>query len=382
MNIRKNDFNSSGCEVLIAGGGTAGHVIPAIAIGDSLCREKIVDSRAKIQVVGSKRGVGEKLFIAAGYELTLLPGRGLQRKLAFKNFIAIFELFNAFFRSLFLLKKIRPKVIVATGGYASFACGLAAVLLRIPLVVTEQNIVPGSVNKFLSRFSVFTAVSFEATQLRNQIFTGNPLRVDVLDFIVKDKRETARATLKVGERKMLTVFGGSLGARRINELMIDIAKEWNGSPLLIHHVVGSRDWPKISKVIPIFPSDVEYKMVEFENDMATVLGSSDLVVCRSGATSIAEITALGIPSVLLPLPGSPGNHQVENARFLSEAGAASLIEEKELSVDRLRGEIIKILEERNLLMSMSTSSRSLARLDAGKLIAELIGDKILREDHE
>ena len=309
---------SDTCRVLIAGGGTAGHVIPAVAIAKALYSKGILKNECEVHFVGSKRGTGERIVTEAGFTMTVLPGRGIQRKITFRNVISILSLLIAFFRSSYLLIKAKPEIIVVMGGYASLACGLAGKLFNVPLLVAEQNVVPGATNKIIARFAKVSAVSFENVNLPNSVVTGNPLRSEILQFIETDSRHVARRELGVTDQTMITVFGGSLGAHRLNETIFELSQYWSGKAISIYHVVGSRDWLEFSSFNRKSVENVEYEMIQYSDDMAKLIGAADLIISRAGATSVSEITALGIPSILVPLPNSPGDHQKENARFFEK----------------------------------------------------------------
>ena len=367
---------SKKCRVLIAGGGTAGHVIPAVSIAQTLLENEILRDIDEVHFVGSKRGVGKELVAEAGFGLTILPGRGIERKLSLQNLFSIILLCAALFRAGLLMIKTKPEVIVIMGGYASLACGLAGKLFTIPLVVAEQNSVPGSTNKILSRFAEVSAISFDGVDLPRAVMTGNPLRREILNFLDEGSREESRRKLEVGAQVMITVFGGSLGARRINEAVFDLAQQWTGRNICIFHVFGKRDWSYFSEQNFRASEKVDYRMFEYVKDMTELLGASDLVICRSGATTVSEITALGIPSILIPLPNSPGDHQTENAKYFESRSSAVLLPDVELDSFSLARKISHLLENDKHLAEMSDNAKSLARLDAseevGNLVAEII----------
>ena len=367
---------SDQCRVLIAGGGTAGHVIPAVAIGKALYSKGLLTKENEIHFVGSKRGVGKEIVNEAGFEMSTLPGRGIQRKITFRNLLSILSLSLAFFRACLMLIKAKPEIIVVMGGYASLACGLAGKLFKVPLLVAEQNAVPGATNKIIAQFAEVSAVSFEGVDLPNSVVTGNPLRSEILDFIKDDSRKDTRHKLGVNGRTMITVFGGSLGARHLNETVLELSQKWEGKPISIYHVVGSRDWPEFVQFEQNLVGDVEYEMIEYLSDLTPLIGAADLVVARAGATSVSEITALGVPSILIPLPGSPGDHQEENARFFEKNESAILLLDHELNCVSLSHEIGHLLENESILRKMAEKTKYVTNLNAGDDIADLISQMI------
>jgi undecaprenyldiphospho-muramoylpentapeptide beta-N-acetylglucosaminyltransferase len=364
---------------VIAGGGTIGHVGPGIATALELVARGCPP--AALHFVGSERGVEATRVPAAGFTLTLLPGRGVQRRLTIENVGAIAGLGRAGARALALLRRLRPAVVLATGGYASVPCALAAAALRIPLVVAEQNAVPGAANRLTARFAVAAAISLPGTPLPRAVLTGNPVRPEVLAVDPVADRAEARRTLGVpDDRFLVAVFGGSLGARRLNEAAAG-ARALLGARagLAVRHIVGDRDWPRFGPAAgPRGGERLLYRAVPFETDMPSVLAAADLVVCRAGASSIAELCAVGVPSVLVPLPGAPGDHQAANARALVEAGAAELVADGDLDAERLAAVVVRLAGAPEQLGAMRRASAALGRRDAAAAVADLVEEAASR----
>lgn len=358
---------------LVAGGGTAGHTLPGIAIARALVARG--HDPATIHFVGSERGSEARLVPQAGFGVTLLPGRGIQRRLTFANVTAVWGLLRALVHAFSLMRRHRPAVVVAMGGYASVPCALAAVALRVPIVVAEQNAVPGAANRLTARFAKVAAVSFPGTALPRAVVTGNPVRPEVLAVDRDRDRPRAREALQIAEgQRVLLVFGGSLGSLRINEAVVGALTEWlPRRELTVRHVIGERDWSALAERGPA-PVDegVTYVPVRYEYDMPRSFAAADLVVCRSGATTVAELAAIGVAAVLVPLPGAPGDHQTANARALVDAGAAVLVPDAELTADRLVREVDALLAEPGRLDSMAEAARATAHRDAGDAVAALV----------
>ena len=357
---------------VIAGGGTAGHVLPGISIG-----QEIVSRGAPphaVHFVGGTRGIETRLVAEAGFGLTALPGRGLQRRLTVSNVAAAIGLARAFVQALFVLRRRRPAVVVGLGGYASAACGAAAALLRVPLVIAEQNAVPGLANRLLSRFAAGAATAFEAIDLPGATWTGNPVRPAVLAADRSAGRAAARAALGVDDhRRLVAVFGGSLGARRINEAVAGAVQLWQSRrDLHIRHITGQRDYDDVSRRVS-WNSEVEvsYDLVAYEENMAAVYEAADLVVSRAGATTVAELAAVGMPAVLVPLPGAPGDHQTANAQRLVAAGGAVMVSDAELDAARLAAEVDRLLTDPGRLVAMASAAGALARPDAARAVVDL-----------
>lgn len=368
-------MNPTQTYALIVGGGTAGHVLPGVAIGQELVRRG--HRSDSIHFVGSERGVERTIVPAAGFELTLLPGRGIQRRLTTNNVGAIIGLLRAFATSFSLLRSHRPKVVVALGGYASVPAGLWAVLLRVPVVVAEQNAVPGLANRIIGRFAKASAVSYSGTDLRRAVWTGNPVRSEILSVAAEpeESRNAARAALGVDStRTLIVVFGGSLGARTINNATVDaLSALADRGDLEIRHIIGARDFADVSSRA-VLPDDAElvYTPIEYENDMASVYAAADLVVCRAGATSCAELAVTGTPAVLVPLPGAPGDHQTANARALEQAGGAELFADSIFDSALMVDTVSRLVSKPEILESMRVGALRLARPDAGEAVADLV----------
>jgi UDP-N-acetylglucosamine--N-acetylmuramyl-(pentapeptide) pyrophosphoryl-undecaprenol N-acetylglucosamine transferase len=362
------------CFALIAGGGTAGHVQPAIAIARALVDRG--HRQSAVELVGSERGIESRLVPEAGFELTLLPGRGIERKLSWQNVRSLTALLVAFRRAWTLLGDRRPRVVVSVGGYASVPCALAAVVRRVPIVVAEQNAAPGAANRLVGRFAKVCAVSFPETPLPRAVVTGNPVRPEVL--AIDRARDAPVARRKLGvepDRKLLLIFGGSLGALRINRATVEAVRRWAGrSDLHVRHVIGSRDWDEITGAgSPVPPgAPLRYDAVEYDDDMPTSLAAADLVVCRSGASTSFELLAAGLPSVLVPSPFVTADHQTANARHLERAGAAVVVPDAGLDGEKLAFVVDALLGDPPRLARMARAARAAAAPDAADEIAALV----------
>ncbi len=358
----------------IVGGGTAGHVLPGLAIGRALVEAGHEPS--SIHFVGSERGVEATLVPDAGFEQTLLPGRGIQRRLTTDNIGAVVGLLRAFSTAFRRLRRDRPDVVVALGGYASVPAGVAAILTRTPIVVAEQNAVPGLANRLIGRFAKRCAVSFDRTDLPRAVWTGNPVRAEILAVASPDpvRRTTARQTVGVDDgTTLVVVFGGSLGARRINNAVVDaLPSIAEREALHIRHIVGRRDYDDIITRVPEAVGSDRYSAVAYEHDMAAMYDAADLVICRAGATSCAELAVTGTPAVLVPLPGAPGDHQTANARGLEAVGGAEVIADHLFDGELLVATIDRLASDPVILSAMSEAARSVARPDAASAVAELV----------
>lgn len=367
---------------IVAGGGTAGHVLPGLAVARELVRRG--RDASSILFVGAERGIESRLVPEAGFEVELLPGRGIERRLSVQNVVALWGLTTALWRAVRLVHRRRPAVVLALGGFASAACALAALLWRVPLVVAEQNARAGAANRLVARLARACAVPFDETDLPKAVVTGNPVRDEVLAVAADRDVLAARSELGLPEdRTVVVVFAGSLGSRRINESVYGAVGRWaHRDDLAIHHVIGTRDWedrPAVARDLdeardgPDGPAvGLVYQPIRYQDRMDLVLGAADLAVCRAGGTTVAELAVVGVPAVLVPLPIATRDHQTANAGPLVRSGAAVLIPDGELDVDRLVAEVEALVGDPSRLAEMAVAARGLGRPDAAGAVADLV----------
>ena len=367
---------SSDTWAVIAGGGTAGHVVPGLAVARALVARG--HASETIHWVGGQRGTEGTMVTAAGFDVTLLPGRGIQRRLTAENLGAAWGLARAAGEAVSLVRARRPSVVLAMGGWASVSCAMAAVILGVPVVVAEQNAVPGAANRLVGRFAKAASVPFPGTPLPRAVVTGNPVRQEILDVDRSPTgRAAARAELGLPEgRRVLAVFGGSLGALRLNTAVLGALEAWaDRQDLAVRHVVGERDWSLVTgQVADRVPAvgGLFYQPVRYDDQRELSLAAADLAVSRAGGNTVAELAAVGLPSVLVPLPGAPGDHQTANARNLSDAGAAVLVTDTEMSAPRLIAEVDGLLGDPVRLEAMEVAASRSARRDAAEAVAALV----------
>ena len=348
-------------KILVTGGGTAGHVLPALAIATAL-RERGHD----VHLVGSERGIEARLVPEAGFEQTLLPGRGIARSISPSavraNVGAVVGLVRAVLMAIGLVRRHRPAAVVAVGGYASVAAGAAAVLWRVPIIVHEQNAVPGAANRLLARFAVRSATSFPDTPLPRAEVVGNPVRAELFEARHEDRPDG---------RTQLLVFGGSLGALSINRATLAAVERWRDrGDLAVHHVIGRRDWPTLER--PTDTGALVYEAVEYEDDMPAQLARADLVVCRGGSGTLFELAATGRPAVIVPSLVTTGGQQIANAERVAATGGAVVVRDDELDGDRLVAEVDALVADADRLAAMSERVSSLAAPDAAARVAALV----------
>jgi UDP-N-acetylglucosamine--N-acetylmuramyl-(pentapeptide) pyrophosphoryl-undecaprenol N-acetylglucosamine transferase len=362
--------------VVVTGGGTAGHILPALAIARA-----IQDRGAQVCYVGSRRGMEAQLLEGTGIEAHLLPGRGIVRRLSPEAVKAACGLCAALARAVVLLARLRPAAVVTVGGYAGAPASLAAVVLRVPLVVVTLDAVPGATNRLVGRFAAANAVALPGSALPRAVVTGTPVRDEVLALDRSQQGRTwARARLGVADDKLLlAVMGGSLGARRLNEAAWELA--WRlaeRSDLVIYHVAGERDLAEL-RARGTLQGAVDYRLVGYERRLPELLAAADLVVCRAGASTVAELCALGVPSILVPLPNAPDDHQRANAASLAEHNAAILIEDAKATGAYLAEVATGLLADPSRLEAMGRAAAALGRRDGAAEVARLLETVVAKQ---
>lgn len=352
--------------------------MPALALAEALVRRG--HPPAALRLVGSRRGLDATLWAGSGIEVVLLPGRGISRRrsvgVAVANLGAVVEFASALARATALLRRCRPAVVVALGGYASLATAVAAAALRVPVVVAEQNAVPGAANRVVGRWARVCAAAFPGTDLPRCQVTGNPLRSSMVGLDRSPAgRAQARAELGLdSRRRLVAAVGGSLGAGRINAAAGASAALWGErDDLTLYHVVGSRNWPEwADRAGPSAEFGLLHRLVPYEDRMDLLLRAADVVVSRAGGTTVAELAAAGVASVLVPLPGAPGDHQRANAEVLASSGAAVVVDDADLDGHRLVAEVDAVLGDPERQARMEEAARSCAREDAADVLAALV----------
>jgi UDP-N-acetylglucosamine:LPS N-acetylglucosamine transferase len=346
-----------------------------LAVAEQL--ELLGVSPSRLRFVGSRRGQEVALLAGGPIALTLLPGRGIRRSFAWPSFksnvAAVLGLVTALVIAFFKVARWRPSAVVSVGGYASFATSFAAVLWRCPLVMVEFDSVPGAAQRVLSRFAVRRCTAFDVDDPR-AITTGAPLREAILAVERSDDaRRAARRvqTPPIDDRRMVVVvMTGSLGSHRVNTAVSELAGLWSQRhDRTVIHVTGRRDFAEVQAQRRT-SGELDYRVVEF-GDMTRLWALCDVAVCRSGAITLSELTALGIASVLVPLPGAPDDHQTKNAQTVVAVGGARLIRDADCDGRTLAAALDDIMEP-SRLAAMSAAASSLGRRDAARAIAQVV----------
>ena len=370
---------------LVAGGGTAGHLQPALAVAEALVAGG--RPRTSIEFVGSRRGQDRVVLADRGFPFTLLPGRGVVRSLRpadlARNVAALAGIVWGVVLAVGIVLRARPSVVVAVGGYASVPASLAAVVTGVPLVLVNVDAVPGAANRLLGRFARASAVGWEGTPLPRAVVTGTPVRPEIA-AVGRGPADRAAAREQLGlptGRTTVAAFGGSLGARRINTAVSDLAVRWKDrDDLAVYHVIGRRDWDEAAEAGRHHSDDdgLCYRRVPYDERMALVYSAADVVVSRAGAMTVAELALAGVPAVLVPLPGAPGDHQTANARVLERAGAARLRPDASCDGPALAADLDRLTADRPALEAMGRAARSLGRPDAADAAARLVEEHARR----
>jgi len=363
----------------IAGGGTAGHLLPGLAVAQALV--DLGHPASTIHFVGGEHGPEATTVPAAGFPLTTLPGRGIPRKLSFTSLKAALGVVRGTFAGVGLVRRLRPQVVVVLGGYAAVPCVIGAILWRVPMVIMEQNARAGAANRLADRFAAAAAVPFDETDLRRAVVTGNPVRPEIL--AVDRARDRPAASGRLGlpaDRTVIAVFSGSLGSHRINEAVRGLVEQWAARrDLAIHHVIGAREWDAAEADPPVVADDgLWYRAVRYEDRMPDLLAAADLVVSRAGGSTIAELAQIGLGAILVPLPIATRDHQTANAEVYVRAGAAVRVPDDELDADRLGAELDGLLGEPGRLDAMAAAARTLAHPDAAHRVAALVEEHARR----
>ncbi len=364
---------------MFAGGGTGGHLYPAIAIAEAF-RQRV--SSVQTLFIGTERGLEARVLPSLGYRLQLVPVRGLLRKLTWSNLMVPVDLMRSVWQCRTLLREFQPHLIIGTGGYVSGPALLAARLGKRKFVIQEQNSFPGLVNRMFGNHADAVFLSFEESRkyFRKQHHlhvVGNPVRSNLKTRTPAMRQQAAQKWQLHADKTTLLVFGGSQGARRINEAVAALLPRLTQLPgLQVLWVTGPSHFERIAGIT----QQQTVRVVPYIDDMNLAYALADFVLCRAGATTIFELTLCGLPSLLIPFPFATADHQTFNARALEKAGAASVVLEKDLQVDALFGMISRLATDVHIRQQMAKAARTLARPNAAAEIVEICMSIIERKN--
>ncbi len=360
--------------VLITGGGTGGHINPALAIAQKIKNE---NPSNEILYVGTKNSLESELVPKAGFEFGYVSAKYLRRKISLENIKTLFASAKGVIDSLKIINQFKPDIVVGTGGYVCGPVVLAASLKKIPTMIHEQNVFPGITNKILSKVVDVVAISFAEAEkyfpedaVKKLVLVGNPVRKDIL---TADRRKSRIKLNLSSDTILIYSFGGSGGQPSLNKAIIDVIKKYNKQKgIRIIHVTGKNHHHDFMNQINEDNIDIGDNIVilDYMYDAATALSASDIVIGSAGAITIAEITVTGVPSVLIPKTYTAENHQEYNARALEKVGAAKVILEKNLNGSELIKAIEEIIENKSVLRTMSLNSKKMGNTDVENKIYE------------
>jgi UDP-N-acetylglucosamine--N-acetylmuramyl-(pentapeptide) pyrophosphoryl-undecaprenol N-acetylglucosamine transferase len=364
--------------IVIAGGGTGGHLLPGIAIAEEFVKR---DKRTKVLFIGTERGIESKILGRAGYELCTIDIEGIKGRRITALVKGLYQIPQSMWQSWKILKQFSPEMVIGVGGYASGPAVMSAYFMGIPTAIAEQNIIPGMTNKILGKFvdRIFltyadTAKIFSPAKV---IVSGNPVRA-----AFKGVRNLAK---RKKNRFMLLIFGGSQGAVAINKNVVEMLPLLQSVKDKLHilHQAGAKEMESVKAAYDSY--GISADVTDFIMDMADAYRQADLIICRAGATSLAEITAAGKAPILIPFPYAIYDHQTKNARVLADAGAAVMVNEKELTGDKLFEVVQELLINREKLHLMEENSAKLGKINAAATITKaclkLINKKINGFEH-
>jgi len=348
--------------VMIMAGGTGGHVFPALAVADELKQRDVA-----VSWMGTAKGIEAQLVPEAGYALSEIKVQGLRGNGALGWLLAPFKVIVAVWQAIIVLRDSKADVVMGLGGFASGPGGVAAWLLRKPLVIHEQNAIPGLTNKLLAKLAnrVLTGFPNSFDEKVAAEWVGNPVRKQIEDLAMPHLRQTeAQGAMK------LLVLGGSLGARSLNtHIPAALAMLPTTTRPDVKHQCGKRHIAECRKAYT--EAAVEADVTDFIADMAAAYAWADLVICRAGALTVAELAAAGVASILVPYPHAVDDHQTHNASLLVEVGAAELIADKDLDAELLVSKIKQFESDRDRLLNMANAARQVAKIGTATQIADI-----------
>jgi UDP-N-acetylglucosamine--N-acetylmuramyl-(pentapeptide) pyrophosphoryl-undecaprenol N-acetylglucosamine transferase len=357
-------------KIAVSGGGTGGHIYPALALIREIQKK---DDNVEFLYIGTEKGLESKLVPRENIPFKSIHITGFKRKLSFENVKTVFRFLKGVRDSKKMLKEFQPDVVIGTGGYVCGPVVYAAAKMGIATIIHEQNSVPGLTNKFLSRYVDKIAICFEEAREffpeQKVVLTGNPRASEVLGQDGIKGRLATGLKLKV---PTVLVFGGSRGAKPINEAVVKSLAELSGKKYQVLYVTGDVHFDEVQKEVELVGNPDNMIIKPFIHNMPEVLAGIDLTVSRAGATTLAELTSLGIPSILIPSPYVTDNHQEKNARALSEHGAARLLLEKDLTGPKLVEYIDQILGNQEKLADMKKAAKKLGIPDAAARVFQLM----------
>lgn len=349
-------------KVLIAAGGTGGHIYPGIAVAKEVLKR---DAASEILFVGTSRGLENKIVPENDFKLSLINSAGLKNVGLAGKLKGLFILPKSFLEARSIIRNFKPDVVVGAGGYVSGPVLLMASLLRVPTLVMDSNALPGFTNRRLAPFVTKAALTFEDALPyfgKKGIVTGNPVRKEFFEIASKER----------GGKTNLLIFGGSQGARAISNAMVEALPDLPHGKINVVHQTGENDFENIRELYNRAGWGDAATVKPYIANMVDEFAKSDLIICRAGATSCAEIAAAGRAALLIPLPTAADDHQRKNAEALEKSGAAQMILQKDLSGKILAETISNLINSPEKITAMETAAKRLAKADAAEVTVDLI----------
>ncbi|MDR1773587.1 MAG: undecaprenyldiphospho-muramoylpentapeptide beta-N-acetylglucosaminyltransferase [Clostridioides sp.] len=362
-------------KVVLSGGGTGGHIYPAVAIANKI-KDEYKD--AEILFIGTKTGMESEIVPKSGFDLKTVTVQGFNRKNKIKNIDVAFKLCKGLEETRRVLKKFKPDVVIGTGGYVSGPVLFNASIRKIPTIIHEQNSFPGVTNKILSRTVTKVLTSFEDSHKRfpkdvqaKLKYVGNPVRKEIIDA----NKVISRKKLGIpNDKKMVLCYGGSGGAKKLNDAMKIVIRNMISEDVAFIFATGKRFYDEFMESMVGINFKPYQTIVPYLDDMANALAASDVVIGSAGAITIAELTVLGKPSILIPKAYTAENHQEYNARSIEKRGAGICILEKNLNANKLNKELFDLLDDKNRLQEMSYASKNIGKPES----IDLIFDEVVK----
>ena len=374
-------------KVIIAAAGTAGHINPGIAIANKIKEE---EKNSKIIFIGTTRGLENDLVPRAGYELKTIDAYGLSKKISIENIKKMYKTFKGYGEAKKIIKEFKPDIVIGTGGYICGATITAAHNLGIPTMLHESNAFPGKAVTLLARQTDTILVSFEDAKNRikhakNIVFTGTPVKIKRKEYTINEKLDIIKKAGLKETKPIVLIFGGSQGAQKINDAILGILKNKQNKDYQIMWATGPKQYDIIKARLEnnnISINNIENaKIVPYIYNMEEIMNISDLIVARSGAMTITEISNLGKPSILIPLPNVSNDHQLHNAKVLEKVNAAKIILNDELNNENLNKEIKEIVLNKEKTNEMRKNALKVATTDAEEKIYKEI-KKLKKEENK
>lgn len=354
-------------KVIVSGGGTAGHINPALAAAGRLARE----NNADVLFIGTQKGLESRLVPKAGFPIRYIEVSGLIRRLTLKNVLVIKQLLTAVHKAKQIMREFKPDFVIGTGGYVCAPVLLAAHALKIPTLIHEQNVIPGVTVKLTARFVDCIAISFSETTkyikpayAQKCVLTGNPIREEML---CADKA-AARQKLGLDDRPFVVAFGGSLGAAKLNEAVIGLLNTADTSRFQFLLGTGQRFYDSVTAQLK--EKNPSVSVVPYIENMDTVMTAADVVIGRAGALTVSELCALGKAAVLVPSPNVAHDHQTYNAKSMERAGGALVIPESQMTADTLQKAVLSIVTNPEKQTAMAKAAKAAGITDGTKRICD------------